>query len=1011
MKRKITFLVLAVLCFQTILAQNKTISGTIIDAFNEPVIGASVHVKGTNLGTITDIDGKYTVANVPEDAVILFSYIGMISQEISAGGKTTINVQLAEDTQNLEEVVVIGYGSAKAKDLTSPITVVKGEALLSIPSTSPMGAMQGKVAGVNIVNNGTPGEGPEVAIRGKGSFSNSSPLYVVDGMFYENINFLNSNDIQDMSVLKDASAAAIYGVRAANGVVIITTKKGQRNQKAQITYNGYVGFQKATNVLEMANSYEYATMLMEASYEAYQSTMKASIDRFGGSYADADFHNWSYGADTNWYDELLRSALITNHSLGISGGTERSIYSVGMSYLKQDGIMDVKNGYDRLNFRAALEFDATNWLKVGFNGVFSNSNQVLPNNAAWQHAFNTPGLIPVYDEKNEEAFPKKYASPGSIGMDNNFNNPVATADYFDSKKENYQVMTNFYAQFQLIPDKLNIRTSYNYDYASVRAREYTAPYWVSSGQHLETSELKKTEITNYNYIWDNTLTYNEQWGNHSFKGMLGYSMRQQQMRELWGKAFNVPDGKDEWLYLSQGNAEGVTLGDKGHRYRGQSYFTRLSYDYAGKYLLSVTMRADGSSKYQEQWGYFPSIGAAWVLTEEGFMKNQKVFDYMKLRASWGRLGNDYVAASDGFASITTGNLASGVFGNATIPGYQNTTYFSWLKWELVDETNIGLNFATLNSRLNVDFDYFHRMTKRAVISPRLPFDNKTLAGNYGKILNQGFDLSANWNDRVGRDFSYNIGVNLSYLKNKVKDLGDTDYIRGGKTINMVGQEMNSYYGYEMIGIYQTPEECAADPIAVANGLVPGDFKYRDLNGDNVIDGDDRKALGSYQPDFTYGINLGLNYKNFDFEISTYGQAGGEIYNRKRALRYSQANFNFDKAQYENRWTGAGSTNSHPSAAALIKGWNVSDQRVNSYFVESSDFFRIQNITLGYSLRNIKMGSYTMPGIRFSVTADRPLTFFKANSFTPELGAKDSEGWDTEVYPLTSTYSFGIQIDF
>lgn len=1009
MKRKITFLVLAVLCFQMLLAQNKTVRGTIVDSSNEPIIGASAQIKSTYTGTVSDLDGNYVLENVPADAVISFSYIGMIPQEIKVNGKTVINVVLKDDVQNLEEVVVIGYGAAKAKDLTSPITVVKGEKLMSTPSTSPMGAMQGKVAGVNVTNSGTPGEGPKVAIRGKGSFDNSSPLYVVDGMFYDDINFLNNSDIQDMSVLKDASAAAIYGVRAANGVVIITTKKGQRNQKAKITYNGYVGVQKATNVLEMANSQEYSTMLLEANYDAYASTMKASIDKFGGSYDDADFHNWTFNSNTDWYKELLRNALITNHSIGITGGGEKSTYSIGMSYLHQDGIMDVENSYKRLNFRASFDYDATNWLKVGFSGVFSNSDQVLPKNAAWQQAFNAPGIYPVYDTTNSQASPEKYASPGAVGFTANFYNPVATADYFNSKNENYQVLSNFYAQFQILPEKLSFKTSYNYDYSAIRGREFTAPYYVSSWQQQAVSELKKEEKNYYNYIFDNILTYNDQFGDHRIGVMAGYSMRQQQYRYLWGKANNVPDGKEEWLYLNKGNAEGVTLGDDGYCYRGQSYFTRLSYDYASKYLLTFTMRADGSSKYQQHWGYFPSVGAAWVLSEENFMKNQKVFDYMKLRASWGRLGNDHVAPSDGFASISTGNGASGVFGNSTFPGFQNTTYFSWLKWELVDETNVGLNFSTFKNRLNVDIDYFYRMTNRAVISPRLPFSNDVLAGNYGKILNQGADLSANWSDNVGKDFRYNIGVNLSYLNNKVKDLGGLDYIKGGKTINMVGEEMNSYYGYKVVGIYQTPEECAADPIAVANGLVPGDFKYQDVNGDKVIDGEDRQVLGSYIPNFTYGISLGLNYKNFDFELNTYGQTGGQIYNRKRALRYAQSNYNFDKAQYENRWTGAGSTNTDPSAAALVKGWNVSDSKVNSYFVESADFFRIQNITLGYNWRNIRMGNYIMPGIRFSLTADRPFTTFKSNSFTPEVS--DAEGWDTEVYPLTSTYSFGIQIDF
>lgn len=1009
MKKRILFLLFAVICFQALYAQTKTVRGTVVDQINEPIIGATIQVIETKTGTVSDLSGNFLLENVPENATLVISYIGMQTQEVKVGGREMINVQLRDDTQKLEEVIVIGYGAAKAKDLTSPIAVVKGEQLMSTPATSPMAAMQGKVAGVNIVNSGTPGDGPKVTIRGKGSFANSSPLYVVDGMFYDNINFLNNSDIQDVSILKDASAAAIYGVRAANGVIIITTRKGRRNQSAQITYNGYIGWQKATNVLEMCNSGEYATMLLEANYDAYVSTMKASIDKFGGSYSASDFHNWTFAADTDWYKELLRTAMITNHSLDISGGSERSVYSLGMNYLYQDGVMDVKNNYKRLNFRAALDYDATNRIKVGFSGVFSNAEQILPKNAAWQQAFNAPGIYPVYDMNNDKTFPRKYASPDAVGFTSNFYNPVATADYFDSKNETYQVLTNFYAQFQLIPDKLNIKTSYNYDYSSIRGREYTAPYYVSSWQQQAVSRLTKRETNYYNYVWDNTLTYTDRWHEHRFGAMFGYSMRQQQFRTLWGTANNVPEGKEEWMYLKQGNAEGVTLGDDGYCHRGQSYFTRLNYDYAGKYLLTFTMRADGSSKYQEHWGYFPSVGAAWVVSEEGFMKSGKAFDFLKIRASWGRLGNDHVAASDGFASIATGNSASGVFGNVTFPGYQNTTHYSWLKWELVDETNIGVNFITLNNRLNIDVDYFYRMTKRAVISPRLPFSNQTLAGNYGKILNQGVDLSAGFTDRTGKDFKYSIGINLSFLKNRVKDLGGPDYIKGGKTINMVGKEMNSFYGYKVEGVYQTEAECAADPVAVANKLVPGDFKYQDVNGDKVIDGNDRQVLGAYLPNFIYGINLGLNWKNLDFELTTYGQAGAQMYNRKRALRYAQSNYNFDKEQYKNRWTAAGSTNSHPSAAALIKGWNVSDQKVNSYFVESANFFRIQNITLGYNIRNIKMGSYTMPGIRLSVTADRPFTAFKSNSFTPELS--DPEGWDTEVYPLTSTYTFGIRFDF
>ena len=1006
MEKKILTFLLIVMC--AIAAQAKTVKGTVIDQVNEPVIGASVTVVGTTNGTVTDFDGNFVLNNVADGATIKFSFMGMQAKELKA--QDVMNVQLMDDVKNLDEVVVIGYGSAQAKDLTAPITVVKGEDLLATPSSSPMAAMQGKVAGVNVVNSGVPGEGPKVTIRGTGSFTGGNPLYVVDGMFYDNIDFLNANDIADMSVLKDASAAAIYGVRAANGVVIVTTKHGSKNQPAKITYNGYVGIQKATNVLKMASSSEYATMLLEADYNAYETYMKNSIDRYGGSYASSDFHNWTYGSNTDWYSELLRTALITDHSLSITGGGEKATYSVGINYLRQDGVMDVENYYKRLNFRAALDYEATSWLKVGFNGVFSNGTQRTPNNLAWQHAFNAPGIYPVMDEKNEATYPTHYASPESVGFTNNFYNPVATANYQNSKNEVNKFLSNFYAQITFIPNKLNFKTSYAYDYSAVHNRTYMPEYYVSTVQHNDKSYVSKNESTYKNWILDNVLTYKDTFGDHNLGVMLGQSVREEKYHNLYGIGYGIIDGDDAYKYISSSSEESTRrASDGGYRYRSNSYFGRINYDYMGKYLLMFTFRADGTSKYQETWGYFPSVGAAWVMSRENFMQNQNAIDYWKWRASWGRLGNNAVPASDGFRSVTTGTGASGAFGNVAIPGFQNNSYFSSLKWEIVDETNVGFEFATLRNRLDVDVDWFYRLTKKAVIAPRLPFENGTLMQNIGKILNTGVDVSINWADRVGDNFKYNIGANFSSLHNEVKDLAGNPYIAGGKTYQFVGEKMNSFYGYKVEGIYQTEAECAADDTAVANGLQPGDFKYKDLNNDGIVNGEDRTVLGSYLPNFIYSFNLGFQWKNLDFSLSTYGTAGGKMYNRKRALRYAQSNYNFDHDQVANRWTGEGSTNTYPSAAGWVRTWNVSDQRVNDFFVESANFFRIQNITLGYTFKNIKFGSYTLPGIRLSATADRPLTLFGAKSFTPELS--DPEGWDTEVYPLTATYTFGVTIDF
>jgi TonB-linked SusC/RagA family outer membrane protein len=1004
MQKSFLFILMAMFCW-AFSANAKSVTGTVTDESNEPLPGVSVLVMGTTHGTMTDYDGKFSISDVADNATVRFSCIGYTTQEVKVGGRSTIDVTMKEDIAKLDEVVVIGYGSAQAKDLTSPITVVKGSEIANIPTTSPMSALQGKVAGVNIMNNGTPGASPTVRIRGTGSFGAASPLYVVDGTFYDDISFLNNDDIEDMSILKDASAAAIYGVKAANGVVIITTKKGARNMPAKVTYNGYVGFQSVTKRLKMANSHQYATMMTEANATAYNDVLQSSINLYGG-----DFSTLTFGADTDWYSQLLRSAVITNHSLNVSGGGERATYSLGMSYLYQDGIMKSdNNNYSRLNFRGQVDYQATKWLKVGFNGVFSQATQRTPDNSAWQVAYNAPGIFPVYDEsRGDEVFPVKYASPTQIGIDNNIYNPVATANASNSKNSTNRYMTNFYAQFNILPNKLDFKTSYGKDYTSIAGITVGTPYFVATNQRLVESTLSKSETKYDNFTWDNVLTYKDQYGDHGFGAMVGYSMRQDKYSYLNGTVTGIPTDKEEYWYLNNGNAETLKSTDGGYRYRSQSIFTRLNYDYLSKYLLMFTFRADGTSKYQEKWGYFPSVGAAWVMSSEEFMKNQNVFDYFKLRASWGMLGNDGVAASDGFASITTGNGASGVFGSNTYPGYQNNIYYSWLKWEVVKETNVGVNFTTLKDRLSVDIDYYHRLTDNAVISPLLPFENTSLAGNYGKILNSGVDLSLNWNDRVG-NFKYWIGANASFLHNRVRDLQGKNVIIGSTTANIVGEKMNQFYGYKVIGVYQTAEEVAADPIGVANGCEPGDLIYEDVNGDGVLDGQDRQGLGSYIPDVTYSFNFGFSIKNFDFSLTTYGQAGAKLFNRKRALRYASAYYNFDEAQYLDRWTGPGSTNTNPSSAALFKSYTTQSGSANSYYVESADYFRIQNITVGYTVKNLKMGAYRLPSMRFSLTADRPFTFFKAHTFTPELS--DASGWDTQVYPLASTFTFGLQIEF
>ena len=983
----------------------QSVTGVVVDEQGEPLIGAAVQVVGTTQGTITDFDGNFTLSDVPVDALLSVSYMGYLPQELKAANG--MRVVLVEDVQRLEDVVVVGYGAAKIKDLTSPIEVVKGEELTAIPTSSPMSALQGKVAGVNIVNSGVPGAGPTVQIRGIGSFSNNTPLFVVDGMFYDNINFLNNGDIEEMSIMKDASAAAIYGVRAANGVVIITTKRGKQNQRPDVTYDGYVGVQTVSNLVDMCSSDQYAEMLLEVNKRSYTRMFNNAMKMYGGTY-DAETGTFHLDQNTNWYKELLRPATITNHSLTINGGGEKATYGIGLSYLYQNGIMNTENSYNRMNLRGNVEYKPFKWLTVGFNGIFVKSTQRFPNNAAWQQAYNMPGIFPVYDPATEDVYTDGYASPLTLQLTNNFYNPVATAKLYDSRNLNNQMVASAYAQFNILPDKLNIRTSYNYDYTGMEATTYVPEFYISNNQKNETSNFTRSATSFNNWIWDNTVTYSDQWGKHSFKAMLGLSLREERYRNLWAVAQDVPAGKDSYQYIALGNTEGRVTGDDGNRYRGFSYFGRINYGYDDRYLVMFTLRRDGSSKYNEKWGTFPSVGVAWVLTNEEFLKGIEGVNYLKLRASWGLLGNDKIGASYG---TTSSSVTRAVFGtNTALSGYINATNFSWLSWEVVNETNIGTNFAFLGNRLTGDIDWYYRLTQNAVVSPTLPMQEESIAGNWGEILNTGVDINLNWEHHVDKDWTYFIGANVSWLRNRVMSLRDgVNMIKGGKTVQKVGEKMNSYYGFKVVGIYQTDEECATDPIAVANGLVPGDFRYEDVNGDNVIDESDKQILGSYIPDWIYGFNMGFRYKGLDLNIVFTGKAGGEIWNRKRALRYASNTYNFDLDQYTRRWHGEGTSNTDPSAAGLMKSWNIGDSQNASYFVESGDYFRIQNITLGYTFTNVGVGAYKMPSIRLSLSGDKPFTTFKAHSLTPEIS--DPEGWDTEVYPLTSTWSFAVQLKF
>jgi TonB-dependent starch-binding outer membrane protein SusC len=1008
--KKLIFLLNLFLSVTLIYAQQVvTLTGKVSNATSgEPIPGATIVLKGTTTGVVTDLDGNYTI-KVPGNGTIVVSFIGMQAREIAINNRSSVNIELNELSVGVDEVVVVGYGSQKVKDLTSAIVTVKSEELAKTPSGQVMQSLQGKVAGLQVVGTGVPGESPTIRVRGIGSYpgaNNESPLYVVDGMFYNNIDFLNPSEIASVSVLKDASASAIYGVRAANGVVLIETRSGGYNKKTEITYSGYYGVQHAQNVLKMANAEQFVTMANESGSAPDALFVLNAMQRYGRSRVNPNVPD----VNTDWYYEIIRNAPIQNHNLDISGGTEKASYLVGASYFSQDGILKMENDYQRMNLKAKLDLKANDWLTAGGNLNFSNGLKHNAQQSAWDQAYFAVPILPVMDDQNVNAKPVAYANAQDLGYRSG-QNPFPTLEYSNSELTIRKLAANFYAKIDLIPKQLSFKTTYNIDYSALGQRDVDLPYYIGNSFQRPDASVKKTTTNYYNQIWDNVLTYTNKFGDHNLTVMAGTSYRDESMQQLHAKGLNFPTENEQSWYISQSGTVVVNdTGDDGLRQYGLSYFGRISYNFKDKYLLYGTMRADGSSKYQEKWGYFPTIGGGWVISEEEFMKENKAIDFLKLRLSWGKLGNDRIQASDG--AITTNVVTTAVNG-VLVSGTTTSSTYSSLKWELNEEYNGGITAKLLKNRLSIDADYYIRDTKNAAIAVNIPGVGGTVLKNVGVIRNSGFELSMNWDNKLNDNLSYQVGANLTTLKNEVRDLYGQPYIDGGsaefRQRSIIGQPLLAFFGREVIGTYNTQAEINADPIAKANNLVSGDLKYKDQNNDGVINDDDRVVLGSYFPNLMYGFNLGLKYKAWEFSLNAMGQSGNKILNRKRGEVIWTADENMDADLAKNRWhldaSGNPVTNNlYPSSSGLRRGWN---QKMSNYFVEDGSFFRLQNLQAAYNIRGKMLFGTKCPDTRISLTAERPFTAFKYHGFNPEV----ANGIDNQTYPIPAVYTVGLNINF
>ncbi len=983
-----------------------TVRGTVTDAADGTTLpGATVSVRDTAQGSQTGLDGTYQIT-VSEDAVLVFSFIGMATVEIPVNGQTVIDVALEQEIASLQEVVFIGYGTGTKQDLTAPVTTLRSEEISRQTTVNPAQALQGKVAGMMVTNFGEPGSHPTIRIRGVSTVfaGGGGPLYVVDGIIVNNINFLNNNDIESITVLKDASAGAIYGVQAANGVILVTTKEG-REGPTRVDFSTYTGFQQVTNILEMAGTDGYIELLN-------QRTGLTGVGNF--------FDSGVFSESTDWYNELTRNALVSSHELSISGGSENSSYSYGIGYFYQDGILHTHNpgnanNFNRLNFRAKNEY-LFNRINIGYNLIFSKNNSTHAYNYSLFQAYVAPPAFRARDDSGD------WTDPTALGFSGPFANPLASAYYYNSGTDLYNIIPSTWLTVDIL-ENLKLRSNFNATLEFGQRKSFNPTYYVSGLQNNNTSSLNRNNDFNRNIQFDNTLEYTRFINNHNIKLMAGSSVQEFFSTYLSGNAFNVPEVSDETRYISLGDDTNRNASDGGFKSRVLSFFSRTSYNYDSRYLVTATIRADGSSKYNEKWGVFPSIGLGWVISQEDFMAGQDYFDHLKIRASWGQLGNNNVPANSSVIVGRPGPGTTGIFGGDNpVPGLTFQTVFNnFLVWETVEELNAGIEVFSFGGRLSLEADFYNRITNNAVFYAPIPgvAGTSNMLGNNGRIRNRGLDFSLGWSDQSrSGELSYSVTGNFSTVDNEVLEINNESGVIFGALTNgqfltrtVVGQPVGSFYGYKVAGVFQSLTEI--DNYTSPNGVIlqpdaiPGDFRFENVNGDDRIDDADRVMLGSPIPKFLFGFTASAGFRQWDASLVIQGVSGNKLYNAKRANRNIFPDANYDMDFYKNHWSGSGSSDTYPSAALTRRNIFPS-----SFFVEPGSYVRVRSIQIGYSLPADVMSNLRINDMRVYLSAQNPVTFFRYNGYTPEIGGSPiATGIDNDTYPLSATYTLGLNVNF
>ncbi|MFD1816605.1 TonB-linked outer membrane protein, SusC/RagA family [Pseudarcicella hirudinis] len=999
------------------------VKGKVLDDKGESVPGVSVKLKGTSVGTVTDVNGEFSI-NAPDNkGVLVFSHIGFITKEVAINNKTVFEVTLETNNKELGEVVVVGYGTQEKKDVTGAVSVVKGSDIQNLPSGGAQQALQGRMSGVNVVRNGgAPGNAGSIRIRGLGTVNNADPLIVIDGVPAGSMNDVNPNDIESMDVLKDASASAIYGTRAANGVILITTKRGKFDDKLKLTVNSYYGVSNRIKTLPVLD----AGMYSKLKQEAYKND---GLD-VPPIWLDPQYQQQK----TNWQDQIFSQGTTKNLDLSLRGGGKYSSFVISAGHYNEQGIIG-KSYYERYTFRLNSDHKISDRLKIGQNLQFTNTHDNAPNTLSaqdgllWSAIRFHPGL-PVFNPDGTYSTTKDKGAFGDI------NNPVYTIDNQDKDNARNRILGSVSGELEVVKG-LKLRANIAIDATFTNSQNFE----VKITDQFRSSQWNQLTVKNDKYwafLQEYFLSYDKVFGKHAIGLVGGYTS------QTFNDIYSASQGRDfasedpELRYLRYASTI-VSLGDDngGKSYDAlQSYFMRVNYAFKDRYLLTATFRADGSSKFApgKKWGNFPAFSLGWRISDEPFFKNlSPVVSNLKLTGGWGQLGNQNVNSLQYLALINSTYRYS--FGDQNTTGSaQGRLPNPNIGWETAEMTNFGLDMGFMQNRILATVNYFIKDTRNMLLAPpavgtlgRASIPDQ----NVGELRNQGLEIELTYQKKVG-EFSFTLSGNATFISNKITKLLTPGSFLGGQTYGRTDQEITrsyegsaygTFYGWKTNGLYQSQDQINADAgIAKdprkAQGLIhPGDVRFVDLNGDGVIDNKDRTIIGNPQPKVTYGFNTNFAYKGFDLNLFFLGVGGVDIYNADR-MQGLDASYSFNMyAENAGRWQGSGSSNTIPRVSATNPNKNF---RTSDLFVESGDFLRLKNVTLGYTLPKSLTERLKIATARLYVTGQNIFTITNYSGLNPELGYAEGnrsagqypqQNVDYAQYPQARTFTVGATISF